>query len=82
MIVVPDFLQKFLYSYSYESTVISYGVGTGTTTLVLDNSYHCRNKLVVFINGIDYEIVNFNSLNNSIMIGVELEEQPRNGNNT
>jgi hypothetical protein len=32
--------------------------------------------LVVSVDGIDYEIVDFNSLNNSVTIGAELEEQP------
>jgi hypothetical protein len=72
MIVVPDFLQTFLDSIVYESTVLNFSVGTGTTVLTLDNSYHCRSKLMVSIDGVYYQITAFNSLNNTITVGAEL----------
>ncbi len=74
MIIVPDLLETFIDSLTFESAVINqtYDLPSDTTTITVEDSFFARTDLVVYLDGFPYTVKSFDSKLNQLVFDTEL----------
>ncbi len=75
MIIVPDLLETFINSLTFESAVINqvYNVGSDETGIIVENSFFARTGMRVYLDGSAYTVKRFDSKLNELVFDTELD---------